>query len=219
MTDTMKRTKAIALALAAALPLGACATGGIDDPLNNTTLYSVNQPVVERSNYTLDLMATAGGLTAPEQGRLADWFETMDVGYGDRIAIDDPMASPAVYEDVAAVAGRYGLLISETAPVTAGYVDPGNVRIVVTRSTAYVPDCPNWSHKSTGNYENKTSPGFGCSINGNLAAMIANPEHLLEGEAGTGETTVMSSTKAIDVYRNATPTGANGLPAVASDGN
>ncbi len=46
--------------------------------------------------------------------------------------------------------------------------------------------------------------------------MVANPEHLLQGAKGTGETTVMSSTKAIETYRDAPPTGAGGLPAVSS---
>ncbi|NOU03953.1 MAG: pilus assembly protein CpaD, partial [Novosphingobium sp.] len=45
----------------------------------------------------------------------------------------------------------------------------------------------------------------------NLAAMVADPEHLLKGATGNGSTTVMSSTKAIDSYRKAPPTGENGI--------
>ncbi len=213
MNTTYSRKAASLAALSLALGLGACAT---PSQMTHSGLESVNQPVVERNNYTLDLLATPAGLTVPEQARLADWFETLDIGYGDRIAIDDPMASAAVREDVSAVAGRHGLLVENGAPVTVGYVDPGRVRVVVTRSTAHVPGCPNWSSHQSGNLGNTTSPGFGCSINGNLAAMIANPEHLLEGAAGTGDTIVMSSTKAIESYRDAEPTGAGGLPQVSS---
>ena len=201
-----KRAAATAIALSLGLALSACG-----DTPNNTSLYSVKQPVVERSNYTLDLASNASGLSVPEMARLSDWFETIGLAYGDRIAIDDPMASPAVVEDVAAVASRYGLLVSQGAPVTEGYVDPGNVRVVVTRSMAHVPGCPDWSDKGMTTLGNETSDGFGCAINSNMAAMIANPEHLLEGEVGTGETVVMSSTKAIESYRNQTPTGQGGL--------
>lgn len=217
MTFNMKRSVTTALAISLAATLGACGTtsGG----MANGSLNSVNQPVVERNNYTLDLMASTSGLTVPEQARLRDWFETLDVGYGDRISIDDPLASPAVREDVAAVAGRYGLMLETGAPVTVGYVDPGNVRVVVTRSTAHVPNCPNWSDHANGNLGNNTSPGYGCSVNSNLAAMIANPEHLLEGAEGTGDTVVMSSTKAIESYRDSAPTGAGGLPAISSQGS
>lgn len=216
MTIYMKRAAATALAVSLAAGLGACTTG--TEP-TNASLNSVNQPVVSRNNFSLDLQASSGGLTVPEQGRLADWFETLDVGYGDRISIDDPMTSPAVRSDVAAVASRYGLLIEQGAPVTVGYIDPGNVRIVVTRSTAHVPNCPDWSDRNSSNLGNNTSPNFGCAVNSNFAAMVANPEHLLEGAAGSGDTVVMSSTKAIQTYRNQEPSGAGGLPTVSSQGD
>ena len=214
MHTHFKRASATAIALSLGLALSACG-----DTPNNSSLYSIKQPVVERSNYTLDLASNASGISVPEMARLNDWFETIGLAYGDRIAIDDPMASPAVVEDVAAVASRYGLLVSQGAPVTEGYVDPGNVRVVVTRSMAHVPGCPDWSDKGMTTLGNETSDGFGCSINSNMAAMIANPEHLLEGEVGSGETIVMSSTKAIEVYRDQPPTGVQGLAEETAGGN
>lgn len=209
-----KNLGAAALALSLTAVLGGCATGG---GMSNSSLNSVNQPVVHSSNFTLDLAASPNGLSVPEQARLADWFETLDLGYGDRIAIDDPTVSAAVREDVGAVVSRFGLLLEEGAPITVGLLDRSNIRVVVTRSTASVPGCPNWSGGGTGNLGNNTSPGFGCSVNGNYAAMIADPQHLLEGASGTGETTMMSSTKAIETYRSTAPTGAGGLAAVASE--
>lgn len=214
MTTSFTRKAATLAALTLVSGLSACATS--QSANYNTSLESVNQPVVQRDNFTLDLLAGASGLAVPEQARLADWFETMDIGFGDRIAIDDPLASAAVREDVAAIASRFGLLIEAGAPVTVGYVDPGRVRVVVTRATAHVPGCPNWTNQQSGNFSNSTSPGFGCSINGNLAAMVANPEHLLEGAAGAGDTVVITSNRAIRTYRDAEPTGAGGLPAVSS---
>ena len=204
-----------ALGAAIALSFGLALSGCGDTP-SNRTLYSVKQPVVERSNFTLDLSAGAGGLPVPEQQRLSDWFDTMDLRYGDRVAIDSSTASDAVREDVAAIASRHGILLSEGAPVTTGFVEPGMVRVVVTRSRAHVPGCPDWSDKLASNVNNATSDDFGCSVNANMAAMIADPEHLLRGAEGTGETTVMSSTKAINSYRAQTPSGQGGLPAVSS---
>jgi pilus assembly protein CpaD len=202
---------AAAIALSLGLALSACG-----DTPNNTSLYSVKQPVVERANYTLDLAAGAGGLTIPEQQRLAEWFETMNLRYGDHVAIDGDLGSDAVRDDVAAIASRHGLLLSEGAPITNGYIDPGKVRVVVTRSRAHVPGCPDWSDKISSNLENSTADGFGCAVNSNLAAMVADPQHLLRGAEGSGETVVMSSTKAIQSYRAAEPTGKGGLPAVSS---
>ena len=209
------RKLAAPLAVSLALTLGACG-GSVN--MDNRSLYSVKQPVVERSNYVLDLNTTAAGLPVSEQQRLTGWFESMNVGYGDRVSIDDGTNSLAVRDDVAAIAGRYGLLVAEGSPVTAGQVGPGQARVVITRTTASVPGCPDWSHTAEGNDKNSTNPNYGCAVNGNLAAMVANPEDLLQGQQGTGETIVTTSTKAIESYRDQEPTGAGGLPKAATGG-
>ncbi len=207
------RTAGVALALTAGLALSGC----FGMPTNRS-LYSVNEPVVERTNYALDLSTGSGGLSFPEQRRLAGWFEAMDLRYGDRISIDDPLNSPATHAAVEVLASRYGLAISENAPTTPGYVNAGTARVVITRSTASVPDCPNWKARSDVNLGNATSTNYGCATNGNLAAMIANPEDLIKGSAGTGNTVIMSSTKAIETYRKKEPTGAQELNTVATGG-
>ncbi|MBV1918531.1 MAG: CpaD family pilus assembly protein [Sphingomonadaceae bacterium] len=205
------KTAGIAIALSIGLALSGC--GSMP---TNRTLYSVNQPVVERTNYTFDVSTGAGGLSYPEQRRLAGWFEAMDLRYGDRISIDDPLTSSATRAAVETLASRHGLLLSETAPTTPGYVNAGMARIVLTRSSASVPNCPNWDAKSDVNLGNATSTNFGCATNGNLAAMIANPEDLVRGADATGNTIIMSSTKAIKTYRDKAATGADDLKASGS---
>ena len=185
----------------------------------NTSLYSLKQPVVERTNFTMDVNTNRSGLSIAEQQRLNGWFETMDLRYGDRVAIEDPSSNPAVSEAVNELAGRYGLIVSEVAPTTSGVLAPGQARVVITRSSASVPGCPDWSAQSDANYLNASSPGYGCAVNSNLAAMIANPEDLLEGQSGTGETVVTTSNRAIQTYRDATPTGSGGLANATGGGN
>lgn len=202
-----RKALASAITLSLGLALGGC--GGVMG--GNRSLESVHQPVVERTNYTLDVTAGPGGLSLPEQRRLAGWFEAMDLRYGDRISLDDPLDSGATRTAVEAVASRYGMLVGEQAPATTGYVNAGTVRVIVTRSTASVPGCPDWSRKTDVSLNNATSTNYGCAINSNLAAMVADPEHLIKGAAGNGRTVVMSSTKAIDSYREAKPTGEGGL--------
>lgn len=203
-----------AIALSLAFTLAGC--GGV--PMN-ASLDSVHQPVVENVNYTIDVMTGMGGLSLPEQRRLSGWFEAMGLRYGDRIAIDDPSASGATREAVEALAARHGLLVNDDAPVTPGAIAPGSARVVITRAKATVPGCPDWSAKSDFNPRNATHSNFGCAINSNLAAMVANPEHLIKGAQGGSETVVMSSTKAIDTYRGQAPTGQAGLKITASNGN
>jgi len=122
-----------ALALSLGLALGAC--GGMP---TNKSLYSVNQPVVERNNYTFDVQSSQSGLSIADQQRLDGWFEALELGYGDRVSIDDPLASDAVLEAVSQLAGRHGVLLSDEAPVTSGASQPGYARVIVTRSKAHV---------------------------------------------------------------------------------
>ena len=185
-----------ALALSLGLALAGC--GGM---ASNRSLESMHQPVVEKTNYVLDLSTGPGGLSLPEQRRLAGWFDAMNLRYGDRIHIDDPLASGSTRAAVEAVAARYGILLSDGTPVTQGYVNAGTARVIVVRATASVPGCPDWRDNSDTNFANATSHGYGCAVNSNIAAMVADPHHLVKGATGSGETVVMSSNKAIDAYR------------------
>lgn len=204
----------LAFALLASAGLSACA-GGV---ATNRTLYSDNQPVVSRTNYVFDVQAGPSGIPMSEQRRLTDWFDALELGYGDKVSVDGSSLSPAARDDLAELADARGFLLGMTAPVTEGMAPAGSARVVVTRAVASVPNCPNWSAQSDANPNNATSPGYGCAINGNLAAMIADPEDLLRGQRGSGETVVMSSTKAIEAYREAKPTGnGNKVNEVASD--
>ncbi|WP_210356890.1 CpaD family pilus assembly protein [Sphingomonas beigongshangi] len=192
-----------------ALMLGGCMG------TQNRGVESVHQPVVDRTSYALDL-ATRGGALAPgEDYRLAGWMEGIHVGFGDRIAIDDPGGyAPTAHEQVAGVVARYGLLLSTDTPVTNAPVAQGAVRVIVSRMRASVPGCPDWSRDSSTELDQHTSSNFGCAVNSNLAAMVARPDDLVRGtEAGSVVDPALTS-KAIDNYRKRTATGATGtLPA------
>lgn len=204
--------------LAALLILGVAAAGCTGSgPQVNTSLYSVNQPVVQRTDFVIDLATTGGGIAVQEQARLASWFQSLQLGYGDRVAIDEPRGyeDPQARQAVAAVAGAHGLLLADGAPLTAGAVQPGSIRVVVSRTTASVPNCPQWADVyETGPLQ--TSANYGCAVNGNLAAMVADPNDLVLGQSGMAGGDPATASRAIRVYRNATPTGSQGLPATST---
>ena len=205
MTKT-KRILAGLCASALAMSLGAC-SGEM-----NQSLYSTKQPVVERTHYTLDLAGGPGGLPISEQRRLAGWFEALDLGYGDRVAIEEDTASAATIDNVGTIVERYGIMLSDLAPVTEGFIEPGRTRVIVTRSVASVPGCPDWSDTSDANFANATSRNYGCATNSNVAAMIANPEDLVRGQESKGSPVITSSNRAIDAYRE------GNLPEIATAG-
>lgn len=191
-----------------ALAIGGCATttGGTV----NYGLESVHQPVVTRADYILDLQTTGGGLAAGEQQRLAGWLTGLRVGYGDRVAVDDPSYGGAgIRAAVAGVIAAHGLLLTDQAPVSPARLAPGTVRVVVSRMAASVPGCPDHSRDSSIDYNQNTSSNFGCAMNTNLAAMVASPQDLVRGVGGAG-TDAAASFKAIDIYRKAAPTGGGG---------
>jgi pilus assembly protein CpaD len=57
---------------------------------------------------------------------------------------------------------------------------------------------------------------FGCAVNGNLAAMVANPEDLIHGQDDNGVGDTRTATKAVESYRKAVPTGAAGLQDIST---
>ncbi|HWU91635.1 MAG TPA: CpaD family pilus assembly lipoprotein [Sphingomicrobium sp.] len=178
---------------------------------------SVNVPVVTSTSYVFDAAAPDGALAPGEADRLNGWFQGLDVGYGDTIYVDGVDAQ-AARGQVAAVAGEYGMMVAAGAPVTTGAVQPGMVRVVVTRQRASVPGCPNWSVPSQPNYDNRSMSNFGCGVNSNIAAMVANPEDLVHGQEAVGTGDVRTAARAVQLYRSTPPTGSKGLQDVSTKG-
>ena len=177
----------------------------------------VNVPVVTRADYVFDVAAPGGSLAPSEKARLDAWFRGLDLGYGDSIYVDAPYGDAARY-DVAQVAGNYGMTVEKGAPVTAGAVPSGTVRVIVSRSRAEVPGCPNWTVPSQPNFNNRTMSNFGCGVNSNIAAMVANPEDLVHGREATGVGRTTAGTRAVIMYRTTPPTGSKGLQDVTPKG-
>ena len=205
------RTKLIAVLLASAV--AACSTPSANPAARG--LSSVNEPVLSRATYAIDLAAPGGMLPPEEVGRLDSWFRSLELGYGDSIFVDGAF-SDAARSQVMEIAGRYGLMVLPAAPVTAGLVPQGTVRVVVARTRAEIPGCPNWTVASQPNFDNVTMSGFGCAVNSNLAAMVANPEDLFHGREGTGVGDAFTATKAVESYRKAQPTGEKGLQDIST---
>lgn len=205
------RSKVLLIALCSSL--AACNTPDLPDK----GVAAVNVPVVTSADYVFDASAPDGALAPGESERLNGWFQGLGLGYGDTIFVDGVNAD-AARGQVDAIAGQYAMAVSAGAPVTAGMIQPGTVRVIVSRRRAVVPGCPNWSLPSQPNYDNRNMSNYGCGVNSNLAAMVANPEDLVHGrEAGIGDP--REASKAVMLYRSQPPSGAKGLQSISSKGN
>ena len=191
------RKFAIAILVGTGLSLSAC---GVKDM--NRSVNSVHQPVVERAQYAIDLnLDPRQGILPSELQRLDQWMDIMDIGYGDRVALDfgGGYGNKAAEDAIDRVAARRGLLLSDYAPVTPQSFAPGTVRVVVTRSTATVSGCPDWSKKSESEFWGATHTNYGCATNSNMAVMVANPEDLISGQNADGSYT-RSGVRAVNKY-------------------
>jgi pilus assembly protein CpaD len=198
------RSKIVLIALASSL--AACNAPDMPDQ----GLATVNVPVVTSADYVFDAAAPDGTLAPSEGDRLNGWFQGLGIGYGDSIYVDGAYAD-AARGQVAAIAGQYGMAVLPGAPVTAGVVQPGTVRVVVSRRRASVPNCPNWSLPSQPNFDNRNTSNWGCGVSTNLAMQVANPEDLVRGREGSATGDVHTAARAVLFYRSTPPTGSKGL--------
>ena len=216
----MSRLKPLAAVAAFGLIAAGCAPAG--QPLsavNNPSLYSVHQPVVQRADFVLDLSTSGDRLPQGEVDRLHAWFDSIGLSYGDRIFVEEPRdyAAPGAREDIARAVGEYGLLVSDGAPVLSGSVQPGTIRVITSRASASVSGCPAWGNAVSDPVVN-TSPNYGCAVNANIAAMVANPDDLVLGQDGGTSGSATTASRAIRVYRERPPSGRQGLPASSTTG-
>lgn len=207
----MKAPFAITLLAAIALAVPAHAKDERDKP--NRGMEPVNQPVVQRTDYVFDAEADRYEGIAPQESlRLAQWFDALDLGYGDRVSIagSAPYRGSNVTSAIADIVGRYGLLLGGEAPATVGEAPAGAIRIVVSRASASVPGCPNFKGRAEADYSGGLSYNYGCAINSNLAAMVADPIDLVEGRGSRSALVGATSGRAIKAFRDAAPSGAGG---------
>ncbi|HEX7783592.1 MAG TPA: CpaD family pilus assembly lipoprotein [Sphingobium sp.] len=204
---------------ALALALSACAA---DTTALNRSMTSVKQPVVSHTSYVFDVNAAGGALSDVERLRLEGWLDSIGLGYGDTVSIatESGYYGKPIHDGIAAVIARHSLILQEDSTAEAGRALEGSVRVIVRRATAEVPGCPDWSGKAENSGIGEISSNFGCGVNANIAAMVANPNDLVLGQGTASDLRTATSNKAIQVYRDKTPTGSGGLIEVtASKGN
>jgi len=192
------RALIVPTALTLCLMLSAC---GNERP-QNRGLDSVHQPVVQRTDYVFDLATSGDGLAPGEAAHLRGWFDSLHLRYGDKVAIDmgDAGNLGTAVNQIANVAAIRGLTIEQHAPVTQGAIAPGSIRVIMSRTTASVPHCPDFHESVLAKFNETTAANFGCAVNASLAAMIANPEDLVQGRDTNDHTVNQVNTTAIGTY-------------------
>lgn len=195
------------VALVAMLSLAACGKG-------NPGLSPAFEPQVKTERMFHDIVFEGRSSFGPgDAAALESFLAANQVGYGDRLTLDDPLGEGAAQRRaaIAVIAGKFGLLLDATAAVpTSPPLAAGRVRLVVTRAVAQHPNCPDWHQPVDDAIQMYSHSNYGCASVGNLAAMVADPNDFENGKVyrGADATTV---TKAIESWRKAPPTSEKGL--------
>jgi len=169
----------------------------------NAGILSVHQPVVTDTTMTFAL----GGGSA-DADRAEAWFEGIGLGAADTVAVEGTADRLRIGEIAAARGAR---VIAGTAR--------GPARIVVIRATANVPGCPDWRRGSYPELSGSTTSNFGCAVNANFAAMVADPNDLVIGRTAEPGTNSEDIQKAVRFHRETKVTGEKGLKQEASGGS
>lgn len=173
------RTFLFACTTGSALVLAACQT----TTPRTSGVETVKQPTISVQRMMQPVRFDAAGALSRDQDiALEAFFRAIGVRYGDRVSLDDPAASVENRAAVERVLKRFGLLLVPTGPSTGA----DTPTVIVSRAFARVDNCPDWTASPYADFEARAQSNFGCAIQTNLAAMVADPRDLEAGKAYDG---------------------------------
>jgi pilus assembly protein CpaD len=216
----------LALLLAGFAALGGCTHRSQADDIITGSLpddYRLRHPiVVQEASKTTEIFVghARGGLTTAQRADIAGLAQSwLREGTG-AIIIDVPAGTPNALAAKQTLADIRGMLTSLGIPPRGISVRPyqptdprqfATIRLRYPRIMADAGPCGTWpedlgpSIKDKSYLENREYYNFGCAAQRNLAAMVANPEDLVQPRAETPANEARR-TEAFAKYRQGQPT-------------
>jgi pilus assembly protein CpaD len=153
------------------------------DPSQRHPIIVSEQP----THLSVRVSRGSSGLTKRQRVNIVDFLGHFRSAANSRLTIAVPsgsrneVAAMAVVGEIRALAADIGF--GEASMVIQPYHDEGRsqppVRLTFSRYVAEGPDCGRWPTNLGTTHRNLTYPNFGCAMQHNLAAMVANPGDLL----------------------------------------
>ena len=199
----MKRAIASILSLSVVVGLGACSRNSDERPMGQ--LAQTNQAQVEKREQQFVVPAVRGKteLSATYRGSFDRFLAQAAPGDPQSIHLTLWGGAPQIIAALRQAAIADGVIPSKIEIPSVAPADATNVgaapQTTVT-ATTYVLSTPSCARRSVSTFSNSQDPSwsdFGCSVNGNMAAMVADPHDLIAGQTG-GETDSAISGAAID---------------------
>ncbi|NWG46290.1 MAG: CpaD family pilus assembly protein [Alphaproteobacteria bacterium] len=203
------------LALWAALFLGACSFGmnGADDALSVEERYPIRlDPVIEQ--VSVEVRPETVSVSDADKERVRTLIADYKRRGSGPMAITAPSGTPNAGAAIGAVA-ELGTLLVEQGISPRGYkviaYRPADLNSSPPVTVAYprlepsVRECGDWSANYAFTPRNRQTPNFGCATQNNIAALLANPQDLVEPRASEPAYAGRRDT-VLDNYRQGKPT-------------
>jgi pilus assembly protein CpaD len=168
--------------LAALLLSGSCATPTTDAGLPLTADGQTNHPITVEPSYTslkLPFSASDAGLLPDDAAKLQAFVaDYLSHGNG-AISVTAP-EGPDGQAAINYFGDRLAAMGVPPSRILVGQHDSADQRVEIGYVTyqAKTDPCGDWSQDASQTFDNQTMPDFGCSVQHNVAAMVANPRDL-----------------------------------------
>ncbi|MBN9558353.1 MAG: CpaD family pilus assembly protein [Alphaproteobacteria bacterium] len=169
-------------ALAAVLLAGSCA----NDPA--TTRFAdgaANHPITVSPSYktlSLPFVAGSGSLNGENEAKFEAFVQDFRSRGNGAISVSAP-AGPGAADTIRYFGEKLASLGVARTSIMVGTHDiangGSNVTVGYLAYTARAGNCRDWSEDAANTWTNEPMPDFGCSVQHNIAAMVADPRDLL----------------------------------------
>ncbi|MFO0993551.1 MAG: CpaD family pilus assembly protein [Hyphomicrobiales bacterium] len=205
-----RRVPALAATLAALFALAACDTPFPETqndfvPVSSSDRFPIE---VAKGPVKFDVPTDKTALNAQQRDTIVRFAQQAKSNYASTINVRRPSGGgrgPAVASAIHRILIKQGVPDSMIAQSTYPGDAQSPVIVSYIRTWAVTQECGNWDEDLTVTFSNSGYANFGCSVQNNVAAMVANPNDLVMPRTETPSDPTRRS-KVFTDYRNAVPT-------------
>lgn len=198
-------------AIAAVLLAGSCA-GPMKQGDGSSSDGAVNHPILVAPHFSTIKL----NFSAPEAGLLPDDAAKFDMFVADYLTRGSGSISVSAPQgaDAAATLGYFGTRLFnmgvQRSRILVGTHEDSDSRVEIgfIAYTARTDPCGDWSEDMSKTYNNGTAKNFGCAVQQNIAAQVADPRDIIEMRT-TDPTDAVRRAAVIDNYEKGKVTAAD----------
>jgi len=165
---------------AAALALAGCASGADHTPMVFAD-GAANHPIAVAPEYRALQVQYEGeaGMLPGDEARLIDFAsDYLEDGTGS-ISVTAPAGSDRAVKDISQRLVTMGVPPARILPSLNQGPNPSLIELGYVAYTAHTDACGKWTKDADDTGDNLPMPDFGCAVQHNIAAMVADPRDLV----------------------------------------